>query len=243
MLNLLLHGPRQEENNQSASSSSLIWLDDQREHATLATSCSPSPRILKTHVPVSLVPASALTNGASKIILAIRNPKDVAVSYFYFHQLCPDFGENFRVEFSEFAEMFRAGYVHWGSWARHVSDWWTSARGRPNVFPVFYEETKRNPHQAVRDLAQFLGVDVSADDVDGIVETSSFKNVKERARKKSYHSYMSRRKGEVGDWKNHFSQRERSLYDAWVTEQIQDEELRNRLQYELSKLSSNCSQD
>ena len=75
------------------------------------------------------------------------------MSYFYFHQTCPDFG-NFQVEFSEFVEMFELGYVHWGSWMRHVRDWWVDAKTRPNSLPVFYEETKENPHQAVQNLAK-----------------------------------------------------------------------------------------
>lgn len=42
----------------------------------------PSPRVIKTHLPLSLLPRSVAEVGA-KVIYVGRNPKDVAVSYYY----------------------------------------------------------------------------------------------------------------------------------------------------------------
>ena len=45
----------------------------------------PSPRFLKSHLPVHLLPPDILTKKA-KIVYVARNPKDMAVSFFNFHQ-------------------------------------------------------------------------------------------------------------------------------------------------------------
>lgn len=42
----------------------------------------PSPRVIKTHFPFSLMPSSVV-RVQSRIIYVARNPKDVAVSYYY----------------------------------------------------------------------------------------------------------------------------------------------------------------
>ena len=45
----------------------------------------PSPRFMKSHLPVHLLPADILTKKA-KIVYVARNPKDVAVSFFHMHR-------------------------------------------------------------------------------------------------------------------------------------------------------------
>ena len=44
----------------------------------------PSPRIVKTHLPYNVIPKSANEDSRCKYIYIARNPKDVAVSFFFF---------------------------------------------------------------------------------------------------------------------------------------------------------------
>ena len=126
--------------------------------------------------------------------------------------------------------MFQLGYVYWGSWIKHIREWWAEAKSRPNIFPVFYEESKKNPHLAIQNLAKFLEVELSEEDVNLIAESTSFAKMKKG--NTGHFMFPLTRKGEVGDWKNHFSLEESQLFDQLVKENIEDEELLSRLMYE-----------
>ena len=205
----------------------MLWIDDKRTHRLLDD--FPSPRLMKSHLPVSLLPPSAFT---SRIVLAVRHPKDLAVAYYHFYKINSHFG-NFPRPFEEFVNMFMRGYVHWGNWTRHLNAWWEIVKTQDNILPVFYEHTKANPHKTVRKLAQFLGKEISDKEVECIVQETSFAKMKARPTSNFEHipalSGPFIRKGEVGDWKNHFNDEQSANFDAWISSEIKNEELRNHL--------------
>ena len=49
----------------------------------------PSPRFIKTHLPVHIIPPD-IFNKKSKIVYVARNPKDLAVSFYYFCRWNPN---------------------------------------------------------------------------------------------------------------------------------------------------------
>ena len=49
----------------------------------------PSPRLLKSHLPEHLLPTQIFSKKA-KIVYVVRNPKDLAVSFYHFHKWAPD---------------------------------------------------------------------------------------------------------------------------------------------------------
>ena len=154
--------------------SRVLWLDDKRSHKLLPD--FPQPRLMKSHLLPEMMPPSAFS---CRIVLAIRNVKDVVVALYHFYKMNSHFG-NFEKSFEEFACMFVDGYMHWGDWARHVYSWWQKTKDSQNILPVFYEETKANPRETVRKLAEFLNKKVSDDDVEQIVEATSFTKMKAR---------------------------------------------------------------
>ncbi|XP_077303529.1 sulfotransferase 1B1-like isoform X2 [Lithobates pipiens] len=170
----------------------------------------PSPRVIKTHLPVPLFPKS-LWDKNVKIIYVARNPKDVAVSFYHFdkmNQLHPDPGT-----WEEYVEKFIQGNVGFGSWGAHVRDWW-NLRQQKNMLYVFYEDMLEDPSCEIRKVVKFLGKDFSEEVVDRICQHTSFKAMKENPltnytalsstiMDQSISPFM--RKGICGDWKNHFT--------------------------------------
>lgn len=65
-----------------------------------------SPRVIKTHLPLSLLPASVRSQKA-KIIYVARNPKDVAISYYYLCRAVQPIG--FVNDFARFWHYFENG--------------------------------------------------------------------------------------------------------------------------------------
>ncbi|XP_075035093.1 sulfotransferase 1C4-like isoform X2 [Mixophyes fleayi] len=95
-----------------------------------------SPRLLKTHLPIQLMPPSFWDKNVKVVYLA-RNAKDCMVSYFYFQRInkaLPDPGT-----WDEYFSKFLAGDVPWGSWFDHVIGWW-KAKYNHEILYMFYED-------------------------------------------------------------------------------------------------------
>ncbi|XP_060236875.1 sulfotransferase 1E1 [Meriones unguiculatus] len=185
-----------------------------------------SPRIVKTHLPPSLLPTSFWEKNC-KMIYLCRNAKDVVVSYYYFFRMIPSYP---NPDFSEFVEKFMQGQVLYGSWYDHVKSWWEKSKN-PRVLFMFYEDMKEDIRREVTKLIEFLGKKPSAELVDKIIQHTSFQEMKnnpstnytmmpEHMLNQKVSPFM--RKGITGDWKNHFSAALRKRFDEHYEEQMKD---------------------
>ncbi len=167
----------------------------------------PSPRSIATHLPFALVPRSS--KHTVKYIYLARNPKDVAVSMFYFMRSMPLFG--FDGTWSEFLQHFMKGNIPVGvSYFDHVLEWWTH-KDEENILFLKYEDLKKDLNGQVKIIAEFLGFKFSDEEAQAVAEKCTFQAMKSnpnlainkssKFRKQKPHL----RKGVVGDWKNHFS--------------------------------------
>jgi hypothetical protein len=125
----------------------------------------PRPRIIKSH--------ESFDPRYRKVLYIVRDPRDVAVSYYEFQlkrrvitEQCTL--ENFLPRFleSEFEPTT-------GCWGDHVLSWLATRQGRNSFFLLRYEDLQQQAVETATHIAQFLGVDSTPEPVARAVELSS----------------------------------------------------------------------
>jgi aryl sulfotransferase len=149
-------------------------------------------RILKSHLPLDALVFSPL----AKYIYVARDGRDVLWSVHHNHinaaeshfrllndppgrigppmePADPDIQAYFRRWLSE------DGYPYWPYW-EHIRSWW-QARELPNVRLLHFSDLKRDLEGEMRQIAKFLGCDISPGRWPKIVERCTFEYMKEHA--------------------------------------------------------------
>eukprot|EP01034_Spumella_vulgaris_P032754 gene32754-40427_t len=186
----------------------------------------PGSRVIKTHAPMQLLLGtdndglSALPDGV-KVVVMTRNPMDACVSCYY-HAWNP-FKSGWP--FEAWATYWLGGYSVHGSWFTWVKDWYLASQAHPQTAHFMqYENMKKNAAEEVRKLADFLCIDHTPELISRVVENSSFDSMRGQAEECGGDKMGHLRKGESGDWRNHFVsepliQAFRSKFDeeVWAT--------------------------
>lgn len=187
----------------------------------------PPPRLIKTHLPLQLVPPAFWENKC-KVIYVARNAKDNLVSYYHFD--CMNKTQPEPGPWDGYIHKFMRGELAWGSWYDHVKRYWVE-REKRNILYLFYEDMKENPRREVVRIMKYLDLSVSDEVIDKIVELTTFKKMKDNPM--ANYSFVPNpvfdqsvsvfmRKGEVGDWKNHFTPEQSKMFDEDYEKQMKD---------------------
>ena len=188
-----------------------------------------SPRLMKSHLPIDMMPDRWPDHG--KVVNIVRNPKDVCVSYYHeargrkpgapgSHKLARPVDFPMR----EFVREFAAGQVQYGSYIDHTIGWRTF--DHPNLLKITYEEARRDTRGTLERVVAFLGKPVSDDRLEDVVAKTEFSAMKNndlrfqmnvpdlREDRVGVGAFM--RKGVVGDWKEEMSLADSEYLDATV---------------------------
>ncbi|XP_035982215.1 sulfotransferase 6B1 [Fundulus heteroclitus] len=190
---------------------------------------APSPRLLGTHLHPDNMP-STFNEKKTKMVVVFRNPKDTLVSYYHFcnnNPVLPSVGS-----WDAFFSQFMKGDVAWGSYFDHALAW-NKKMDDPNVLVVTYEDLKQDLSAGIHQISSFLGFSLTDAQVQQIAAASTFSAMKESAA--NSHGNMGNvifRKGEVGDWKNHFTTEQSGEMDEAFNKQLAGTKLGEKLDYQ-----------
>ncbi|KAL2086652.1 hypothetical protein ACEWY4_017711 [Coilia grayii] len=186
-----------------------------------------SPRLMATHLHPDVMHTSFMEKKA-KILVVWRNPKDTLVSFYHFMNKNPVLP---NVEWDKFFSDFMSGEVIYGSYFDHAEAW-EKLFDEPNVKMITYEDMKEDLSGGIRQVSQFFGFSLTEEEVQTISAQSTFGVMKDNALQTlgQFRDVLFR-KGEVGDWKNHFSEAQSQQMDEEFSKRLAGTRLGNKLKY------------
>ncbi|KAK3562231.1 hypothetical protein QTP86_031152 [Hemibagrus guttatus] len=188
-----------------------------------------SRRLFATHLHPDDIPVS-FENNKTKMLVVFRNPKDTVVSYYHFMNSNPVLPN--AESWDKFFSDFMSGEVAWGSYFDHALGW-EKHMDDPNVLIVTYEELKENLLDSVKKISDFFSFPLTDEQVQGIAGESTFSAMQMSST--TSHGKFGKvffRKGEVGDWKNHFSEAQSKQMDEEFKKKLEGTKLGAKLKYE-----------
>ncbi|KAM1237869.1 hypothetical protein TB2_038669 [Malus domestica] len=186
-------------------------------------------QLFATHLPYSLLPKSVTTSSSaycvSKFVYVCRNPKDGFISLWKFGNKVKPVNTGLApLSIEEAFELFCRGVYPYGPYWDHVLGFWKASLEMPEkVLFLKYEDLRKEPSANVKRLAEFLGQPFSEEEeskgvVQQIIKLCSFENLSSLEVNKTSRTqqYLVKanivfensdffRKGQVGDWKNFFT--------------------------------------
>jgi hypothetical protein len=160
-----------------------------------------------------------LNNTTAKVVYVARNPKDVAISTFFHNQSKGGYEGTWEEHFQEFLN----GDVGSGPYFDHILPWWQASQKDKNILFMKYEDMKHDHAGNVAKLASFLDIQADTQLIETVVLLSSFQSM--TSNETTNFDWIPQRadvpkhfrKGDIGDWRNHFSaEQSRQMDDLFI---------------------------
>lgn len=176
----------------------------------------PSPRIFKSHMPYQMAVGGVPAENPCNYVYIARNPKDVAVSYYYFER-DKSWSGGYAGSWEHWLEIFCAGQVQRGDWFDHVLSWWHASQAADNILFLTYEDLCRDFAAQIDRLARALGHPLTPEVIDTIHRKTSFREMRETEFSnmheiEEFDGFF--RKAQIGSWSEQFTAEQSAAFDA-----------------------------
>ncbi|XP_063531416.1 luciferin sulfotransferase-like [Cydia strobilella] len=188
---------------------------------------APSPRFIKTHLHLSLLPTNLLDT--AKVVYVARDPRDVAVSYYHHNK----FLWNYTGDFKSYWNLFISDLVIFSPFFPHLKEAW-ALRHHPNLMFIFYEDMKKDLPSIVKRIANFLDKEATDEKIMKLCEHVDINNFKKN--KSVNPSWMAKignpnsegfiRNGKSGTWREQFDKEMVAQAQRWMRENLAGSDLR-----------------
>lgn len=131
-----------------------------------------SPRVIKSH--------EYFDHRYPKVLYIVRDPRDVALSYYNFSRKYRQIPDDFPLE--RYVHDFVKGALTsapWGTWGENVGTWVAARNGRPNFLLLRYEDLIERTEAELVKVARFFGLASAPERLSAAIEKSSADRLRE----------------------------------------------------------------
>jgi hypothetical protein len=176
----------------------------------------PRPRYLKSH--------EAYRPDYRRVVLIVRDPRDVALSYFHFLRKSNELAVDAQLE--DFLPSFLVGRIGtFGSWGENVGSWLGARRGSADFLVVRYEDLLENAEAQLARVAEMLKLPADNGQLRRAVENSRADHMRDLERsQREQHKYLKSSREDIpfvraaksGQWQTELApQASRQIEAAW----------------------------
>jgi hypothetical protein len=147
-------------------------IPDTSSQSNRALKATPRPRIIKTH--------EYFDHRYGKIIYIVRDPRDVALSYYDFQRKYRQIEDGYPLE--RYVDDLVAGRLissGWGTWSENVASWFFTRGKRKEFLLLRYEDMMSDTTRELARIATFLGIEPQPDRLQSAIERSSADHMRE----------------------------------------------------------------
>ena len=130
------------------------------------------------------------------MVIMMRNPKDVLVSFYKFYTANPGYVK-YSGTWDEFFQIFKAQQLFGGDWFEHTASWW-DLHHHKDLLIVKYEDVQKSPHEYVQKIASHCGQALTQEKISVIAEYVMTEVPEESA---------------MGGWKDYFTKEQNEYFD------------------------------